>query len=59
MAEKWIEVSVFQCADMKYFVNTDTVRYIMPYGNRTRIYFTNTEYITCTDDYEDLKRLLK
>ena len=44
---------------MKYFVNTDTVRYIMPYGNRTRIYFTNKEYITCTDDYEDLKRLLK
>lgn len=54
---KWIEISVFN--GVNKFVNTDLVRYVMPYGERTRLYFTDTQYITCVDDYEELQKRIE
>lgn len=53
----WIEVKLYN--GTKHFVNTDLVRYVTTYGERTRLYFTDKQYITCVDYYEDIKRLLK
>lgn len=52
---KWIEVTLYN--GTKHSVNTDLVRYISNYGARTRIYFTDTQYITCIDTYEDVMRM--